>query len=299
MSDSVRSVPMNNNKKLLFDALSSLTSIIGGAQIKFFSWKLVSYFKNENNVDTDFCVLVRSNPNGYKGCIDCDKRAQERSKNISSSYIYKCHMALTEMIHPAFNDEVFVGSFTFGQFHSSEKDIDANWESIEKTIKSWKIPVDLAKQYYYQLPVFTEEKIMNIKNILDLIAAYSVNSEVISLDNDTNMIKIEKYIDDNIDKDIALEDIANYLHMNPSYISSLFSKKKNITLFKFIQATRIKKACHLLKSTDKPVRTICEMVGYKDQNYFTRVFKEIKNATPREYRKNYNEIDSKDFSLRV
>jgi AraC-like DNA-binding protein len=290
---------MNNNKKLLFDALSSLSSIIGGVQIKFYSWKLVSYFKNENSVDTDFCVLIRSNPNGYKCCIDCDQRAQEKSKNISSSYIYKCHMGLTEMIHPAFMDEVFVGSFTFGQFHGSEKDIDARWQSVEKTIKAWKIPVNLAKKYYYQLPVFTEDKIMNIKNILELIAAYSVNSEVITLDNNTNMIKIEKYIDDNIDKDISLDDIANYLHMNPSYISSLFSKKKNITLFKFIQAMRIKKACHLLKSTDNQVRVICEMVGYKDQNYFTRVFKEVMSTTPREYRKNFNQSDSRDMSLRV
>jgi hypothetical protein len=42
---------MNYNKKLLFDALSSLSDIIGGVQIKFYSWKLISYFKNENKVD--------------------------------------------------------------------------------------------------------------------------------------------------------------------------------------------------------------------------------------------------------
>ena len=134
---------MNNNKKLLFDALSSLSSIIGGVQIKFYSWKLVSYFKNENNVDTDFCLLIRSNPNGYKCCIECDKRAMERSKNINSSYVYKCHMGLTEMIHPSFMDGVFIGSFTFGQFHSSEKDIDERWKSIEKRIISWRIPPSL------------------------------------------------------------------------------------------------------------------------------------------------------------
>lgn len=290
---------MNYNKKLLFDALSSLSDIIGGVQIKFYSWKLISYFKNENKVDTDFCLLIRSNPYGYKCCNECDKRALENSKKISSSYIYKCHMGLTEMIHPAFADDVFVGSFIFGQFHGSGKDIDARWAEVEKKVREWNIPVSIAKQYYYQLPVFTEDKIMNVKNLLDLIAAFSISSEVISLDNNTNMVKIEKYIDDNIDKDFSLEDIASYLHMNPSYISSLFSKKKNITLFKFIQSMRVKKACFLLKSTDKPISSVSEMVGYKDQNYFTKVFKELMNTTPREYRKNYNYFDSQGPSIVV
>lgn len=101
--------------------------------------------------------------------------------------------------------------------------------------------------------------------------------------------KIEAYIQSNYCSDINIEEIARKFSFNSTYLTKVFKKEKGLTPVKFIMMLRIQEAERLL--TDNPeldVRKIGEIVGYDDPQYFSRIFKNVANCTPTEYRETEN-----------
>ncbi|NLJ31178.1 MAG: helix-turn-helix domain-containing protein [Clostridiales bacterium] len=290
---------MTDNEKMLLNAISSFSSLIGGVEIKFYTDRFVSIFKNQDVIDTGFCQMVKSTPLGCKLCNECDKQALARARLMHTAFIYTCHLGLTEMIHPSFIEGKYVGSFFFGQFHSTGTDIGAKFKKYKKMFAKLGMPIEQAQKLYGELPVYDDKKINDIRTVLDLIAFYSAKNEIIKTENESYLDHIRDYIDHHLTEKITLKNIAEHLHLSPAYVSNLFSRKKGVTLFRFIQARRVNYACYLLRSTDKPINSICLDSGFSDQNYFARVFKEVMGTTAHDYRKQYNIYESKDFFLKI
>ena len=97
--------------------------------------------------------------------------------------------------------------------------------------------------------------------------------------------RILEYIDRNFQRDISLNDLAEISGFNASYISQLFPKKTGLTLTEFVARVRIEKAKELLRTDDMNIGEVAFAVGFEDQNYFSRVFKEYEKVTPKDYRK--------------
>ncbi|MBP3742789.1 MAG: helix-turn-helix transcriptional regulator, partial [Treponema sp.] len=57
------------------------------------------------------------------------------------------------------------------------------------------------------------------------------------------------------------------------------------TFINFVSDKRLEKARQLLESTDLSIKEITAEVGYNDQNYFSRIFKNKYGLSPKEYRK--------------
>lgn len=92
------------------------------------------------------------------------------------------------------------------------------------------------------------------------------------------------YISRNITKKIYLADIADYLKVNPSYLSRVFSQKEGITLEKYIQREKVQVACNLLKFSNSTVTEIALYVGFQSQSAFSAAFKKWAGLSPSEYR---------------
>ena len=86
------------------------------------------------------------------------------------------------------------------------------------------------------------------------------------------------------DQQISLADIAEAAHLSVSRLSHVFKEQMNITIIDYLTQVRIEKAKRLLISTDKNCTEICYEVGYNNQSYFTRIFKESLGITPRQFR---------------
>lgn len=97
--------------------------------------------------------------------------------------------------------------------------------------------------------------------------------------------KIKEYIASNLEQNISLESIADYVHLSPTYCSHIFKKQEGITINKYIQGLRINQACQLLRHTDNTVSYIAEALGYCDLFYFSNIFKKHTGLSPTKYRK--------------
>lgn len=99
--------------------------------------------------------------------------------------------------------------------------------------------------------------------------------------------RAQKYIFQNLTKELTLKSIAETLKVNPNYLSGVFTKEKGVSITHFINQQRIKEAKELLLITQHSLMDISTLLGYNSQSYFTRVFKSIEGIGPKEFRRKY------------
>ena len=94
------------------------------------------------------------------------------------------------------------------------------------------------------------------------------------------------YIKQHLDADLPMSEIAEFVGMNPEYLTKLFKKNTGYTLKEYIVNEKMESAKMLLTTTSLPVTLISSHVGYGNYSNFTRSFKQLVGCTPMEYRKN-------------
>lgn len=97
--------------------------------------------------------------------------------------------------------------------------------------------------------------------------------------------KIDEYVKNDIARTIGLLDIGNKFGISQSYICNLFRKKTGMSFIEYVTVLRLEKAKELLKDSNKSIKDVAELVGYSDQHYFSRVFRNITGITPSAFQK--------------
>ncbi len=97
--------------------------------------------------------------------------------------------------------------------------------------------------------------------------------------------KVCEYIDQNLDKDLSLAEVAALVNMSESAFSHFFKKRTGLSYINYVNNQRIAKACTLLSDTTLSASEICYDCGFNNKSNFIRIFRKKKNMTPIEYRK--------------
>lgn len=83
----------------------------------------------------------------------------------------------------------------------------------------------------------------------------------------------------------TLEEAAQLVHMNPSYVSSLFRKVTGSNFSDHVHAVRMKKSAELLREHRWTAADVSEMVGYANAKNFIRAFKQYYGTTPGQFKR--------------
>jgi AraC family transcriptional regulator len=93
-----------------------------------------------------------------------------------------------------------------------------------------------------------------------------------------------EYIQENLDRDLSLEELANILHISSHYFVHLFKRSTGFSPHQYIIKCRIEKAKKLLQQRELSIIEICQKVGFQSQSHFTRLFRKHTQTTPKVYR---------------
>jgi two-component system response regulator YesN len=96
-----------------------------------------------------------------------------------------------------------------------------------------------------------------------------------------------EFIHSNYSSNITLDCIAKKIYITPGYLSQLFKQETGINFLDFLNQQRIQKAKEYLTSTFLKSYEIADKVGFKDEKYFSQVFKRYTGLTPMQYRDSY------------
>ncbi|EXX87520.1 chemotaxis protein CheY [Paenibacillus darwinianus] len=100
----------------------------------------------------------------------------------------------------------------------------------------------------------------------------------------TVLDRARQYIRERFTEEVSLEEVADFVHLNPHYFSKIFKQQVGETFIDFVTRLRIDRAKSLIAADRLSLKEVCFEVGYKDPNYFSRVFKKITGVSPSEYR---------------
>lgn len=103
-------------------------------------------------------------------------------------------------------------------------------------------------------------------------------------DTDSLYGQMVHYVEQNYLRKITLDEIAEYLHANRSYLSRLYKSRSGVNLFDDILHRRVEKAKEYMEHTDCKLYEIAVEVGFEDAGYFSKVFQKYTGMSPTEYR---------------
>ena len=92
------------------------------------------------------------------------------------------------------------------------------------------------------------------------------------------------FINDNLDCELKLAEIANLCEMSPYHFARMFKQSTGFTPHQYLVQQRLNRAKELLRYTDLAIAEIGYQIGYKNPSHFTRVFRKHMKLTPKAYR---------------
>lgn len=105
------------------------------------------------------------------------------------------------------------------------------------------------------------------------------------------LARVLKFIDESLDRSISLNEVAEATFVSPNYVSQLLKKHTGMAFVEWLTARRMEQAQHLLANTIERISKIANSVGFDDEAYFTRRFRQRFQHSPTEYRKLMREVD--------
>lgn len=97
--------------------------------------------------------------------------------------------------------------------------------------------------------------------------------------------RVEQLVEENLEKDVCLAQVAEKLYFNSCYLSKMFKAARGVNLSDYITEQKMERARRLLEETDIRVQSIGERMGYSSPANFIRSFKKHFGVTPNEYRR--------------
>ena len=133
---------------------------------------------------------------------------------------------------------------------------------------------------------------LEILNSYDDVNYYALSiifdiSQKIMLKDPLNLHKaIQKlipYINSHFNEDLSLTDLADLVHMNTAYLSTLFKEEMGISFVKYLNHIRIEEAKRLLAKNAK-TNDVYAKVGFQNYRHFYDIFKKETGKTPSEFK---------------
>lgn len=94
--------------------------------------------------------------------------------------------------------------------------------------------------------------------------------------------QLMEYIDEHYMEELNCADCARKFHMSQSNIARLCKKYLNMSFTEFYNDVRVRKAKEMLEE-GVPIKDAAASVGYRNLNYFYRIFKKKYQVPPKEY----------------
>ncbi|WP_232698556.1 PocR ligand-binding domain-containing protein [Brevibacillus daliensis] len=247
---------------------------------------------------TPFCQLIRSNPEYRSLCQKCDLFGGLEASKFGKPVIYRCHAGLTDFSVPIVVQNQLIGFLLSGQVLS---DNDESITFIQDNQTSWHNNKELMAAYR-NLPSIPSKQVESAAELLTIISNYYLKTEMeqkqqqekklitqahvnkVPLEGNKEIKKALKYIDKNLNSQITLEEISNYVYLSPYYFSKLFKQEMNVNFITYVNQKKMERAKELLRNPGWSIETISKSLGYTQTSYFCKVFRKEFHITPNHYR---------------
>jgi len=121
--------------------------------------------------------------------------------------------------------------------------------------------------------------LVNIEKCIFIIAKLQLCRQESSI-----AAQVCKCVLQNVDGEVSLKFVADKLFMNKTYIGETFKQKTGITFVGYLTTVKMERGIKLITEGKLKVYEIGDRLGFKDVEYFSKLFKKYTGLTPTEFR---------------
>ena len=184
--------------------------------------------------------------------------------------------------------------FMFSKLHSSAR-VSTDWDERTKSDFTDILNALMQAEKNKDTPLYRIRVYSLLYRLADIFASELPEDEeqkrkLWLLSNKKDYAKIEKmfvYIHKNFDKNITLDSMAEQFHYSVNYFTRLWKKYIGTSFHQYLNEYRITQAMAMLRETDKFIVDIAYATGFQSIKSFNRVFKQVTDISPSQYRESY------------
>jgi two-component system response regulator YesN len=177
-----------------------------------------------------------------------------KKQAINAAVLNQIHQDLMQVIYSFLNAEGIQAYKLFGDEHSVDLALKAS-RSV-RDLKAW-------VQHTVNKAIYQAETVQQGDSVVQMV---------------------QRYIAQNIDKELTREALAEMVYLNPDHLTRLFKRETGLSVSEYILAERIRLAKKMLTQTDIPISSIAISVGHTNFSHFARIFRKYVGLGPSEYR---------------
>ena len=102
--------------------------------------------------------------------------------------------------------------------------------------------------------------------------------------SERHLRQVLEYINEHLDRDIKLADLARLIGMSQFHFSYLFKRSLGISPYQYLLQQRIERAKQLLKQKQRSITDIAFLCGFNSHSHLSKQFRQLTGITPRAYR---------------
>jgi AraC family transcriptional regulator len=95
---------------------------------------------------------------------------------------------------------------------------------------------------------------------------------------------LTEFVQAKIDEDVTLEQMADSVNLSVAHFSQMFRRSTGQSPHQFVLHSRVERAKDILRTEDMRVLDVAVACGFKTQQHFARVFRQVCGMSPSEYR---------------
>ncbi len=230
-----------------------------------------------------FCDQIRKVPKLAGKCFECDNRGFDICDKTKKPYIYQCHMNLLEAIAPIIENGIIIGYMMLGQLLAKD-DMEAVKEKVSLICDEYMLDEEKLLSELKKIKKIDSRFIDSAVSIMSMCACYLYYNRIIKNKSSMLSYEIRTYIETHLSEELSIQQLCDRFFVSKTKLYHLSQKDFGMGISDYIRRLRLEKAKLLLQKEDKSISNIAFSVGFKDANYFTRIFKKYENMTPKAYK---------------
>lgn len=234
-----------------------------------------------------FCRAMNGLPEGHERCVACDAWKVKHYTAARGFQFYRCHAGICEAVMPLYDRSSPLAYLVFGCF-LDDSPMEEQWERTRSRLDWYPGGPEALREAFFQFRQYSPQELKAYSELLEALASYIQLKGMIQSTEQTDLQKLEMYLDQHYMEKLSLASISGQLHIGRTKLCRLAKELSGgRTLSYLIAQRRIEAAKTLLLRNDLPVSAVAEAVGISDYNYFSRVFRSVTGTTPRTFRENW------------
>lgn len=142
-----------------------------------------------------------------------------------------------------------------------------------------------AKEYLLK-PVRSSDILQMANRAADELFGPVEQIQIESTEEKNYLVELAReYVEEHYYENLMLADVAQKVGISSGYLSTLFQRQLSKGFIDYLNEIRIEHACTYLRQNYLKTYEIAYKVGFRDEKYFSKVFKKIKGQSPSEYRR--------------